>query len=83
MAVDEKRKQLIIDYQTVFGTEAGKRVYDHLLQSNYYDASFILVMTGTPEQVSFELGRREAFIQIMKMMKADPNRELPETAELE
>ena len=81
--IDEKRKQLILDYRTAFGTDAGQRVYYHLSQVNFYSASFVTVMAGSPQQIAFELGKREAFIQIMEMMKADPDRELQEVAETE
>lgn len=79
--IDEVRKQLVLDYQQTFGADAGQRVYDHLAEMLYYNASFIPVMVGTPQQVAFELGKREAFIEIKRMIEADPDKELQESAD--
>ncbi len=79
--IDEIKKQLILDYRQTFGVDAGKRVYDHLAEVNFYTAQFGQMMACSPQQVAFELGRREAFIEIKRMIEANPDQELQENTE--
>ena len=79
--IDEIKKQLVLDYQETFLSDAGKRVYDHLAGVNFYNAPFGPVMACSPQQVAFELGKREAFIQIRDMLNANPDQELQENTE--
>ena len=78
--MDEKTKQLILDYQEVFGTAAGKRVHDDLATQLNFNASFsIAVQSGVPEYTGLELGKREAYLYIKDKIEADPNAEVQET----
>ncbi len=79
--IDEVKKQLILDYQETFLSEAGKRVYDHLANVNFYNAQFGQMMALSSQQVAFELGKREAFISIRDMLNANPDQELQESAD--
>ena len=79
--IDEVKKQLVLNYQRTFLSDAGKRVYDHLAEVNYYNATFGQMMACSPQQVAFELGKREAFIQIRDMLNANPDQELQESTE--
>jgi hypothetical protein len=80
--MDENTKQLILDYQEVFGSEAGQRVYSNLAEVWNYNASFaVAVSSGNSDNVMMELGKREAYLHIMSMMMADPNAVVQETYE--
>ncbi|KKK80286.1 hypothetical protein LCGC14_2825020 [marine sediment metagenome] len=79
--IDEAKKQLIEDYQKTFLSDHGKRVYDHLAEVNFYNAPFCTVMACTPQQVAFELGKREAFIQIRDILNTNPDQELQENTD--
>ena len=80
--MDENTKQLILDCQEVFGSEAGQRLYHYLSEQWNYNASFaVTVSSGNMENVTLELGKREAFLQIMGLMKADPNAQVQENYE--
>ena len=77
--MDENVKQLILDYQEIFGSEAGQRVHCDLSEKLNYDASFaVAISSGNSDNVLMELGKREAFLYIMDMIKADPNAQVQE-----
>lgn len=81
--IDEIRKQLILDYQQTFGTDAGKRVLDDLQTRFNFRCSFAsIVQCGLPEHTALELGKREAFLYILDKIEADPSQELQESAEV-
>lgn len=72
--MDDNWKQLIIDYQTVFGTDVGKRVFDDLrTRFNFRESFATIVQCGLPEHTALELGKREAFLYILDKIEADPN----------
>lgn len=58
-----KKRQLIIDYQSVFGSEAGKRVlYD--LMKNHKIVSLSHVR-GSSDETTFNEGQRMVVLRIM------------------
>ncbi len=74
--MDDTQKQLVLDYQEIFGSAAGQRVYYDLSVRLNYSQSFAgIVQCGLPEHTALELGKREAFLYIMDKMKADPDKE--------
>lgn len=79
--MDAEIKQLVIDYQTVFGSEYGKRVYADLRKWSGYEDR--IVPQGTPELTAFDLGRRDMFLHIKDKIDADLDKEVQETAESE
>lgn len=80
--MDEKTKQLILDYQNIFSGDAGKRVKDDLAERFHYNAIFeLIIKTGPPEQTAFELGKRDAYLYILDKLTADPNEEQQTVAE--
>lgn len=70
-------KQLILDYQEVFGSAAGRRVLDKIRTVSYYDSD--IFRPGKPDETVFRLGMREVFWEIIKMINADPNAEVQDT----
>ena len=77
--IDEAKRQLILDYQSTYGTDSGKRVYEHLSQIFNFESEFdSAVCTGNMYKVALEIGKREAFLKIRNIMKADPDQELQE-----
>ena len=55
--IDETKKQLVLDYQEVFGTAAGQRVYNDLKKELNYDSSFAMaVQSGLPGWTNLQLG---------------------------
>lgn len=82
--IDEAKKQLVLDYQEVFGTDAGQRVLNDLAVHLNFNSSFaVAVQSGLPMHVGSELGKREGFLYIKDKIEADPNIELQEVAETE
>lgn len=82
--MNEKQKQLILDYQEVFGTDAGKRVRSDLETRFYFKDSFeAVIQSGVPEYAALQLGKREAYLYIIDKIEADPNQEIQEVAETE
>jgi len=75
----DEQRQVVIDYQTVFDSEFGRRVYEDLKKwSGYNDR---IVPNG--EMTGFELGRRDMFMHIKDKMDADLNEKVQETSEVE
>lgn len=78
----EEQKNLIEDYQKVFTSDAGQRVYDHLAEQSKYNKRII----PNGEITAFELGQRDMFLFIKDKMGANPNKQVqtnanPESAE--
>lgn len=77
----DEQKQLVIDYQTVFDTEFGKRVYEDLTKwSGYNDR---IIPQGVPDMTAFELGRRDMFLHIKDKLDANPDDEVQTESESE
>jgi len=79
--MEDGRKQLILDYQEIFGSDAGKRVWDDLTTRLNFRSRIIPM--GMPDATAFELGKREAFLYILDKIDADPNEEVQEIADME
>lgn len=79
--MDAKTKQLILDYQTAFGSEYGKRVYDDLSKWSGYEDR--IIPQGVPDITAFELGRRDMFLHIKDKVEAKLDEERQETVESE
>jgi len=75
----DEQKQLLIDYQTTFGSDSGKRVRDDIRKWSGYDDRII----PNGELTGFELGRRDMFIYIKDKMETDPDSETQTEAESE
>ncbi len=81
--INEELKQLVLDYQDIFGTAAGKRVMDDMATRFNFRGSFSsIVQCGLPEHTALELGKREAYLYILDKIEADPNQEVQEVAEI-
>lgn len=58
-----KQRQLIIDYQTTFGSEAGRRVlYDLMKQHHVVSMSHV---RGSTDETTFNEGQRMVVLRIM------------------
>lgn len=72
----EKRdpKQIIIDYQQTFGTEAGKRTIDDLRSLSKIDGYLNLTSNKdiTAIQVAFAEGQRSFMMHIYSKLRKDP-----------
>lgn len=77
----EEQRQLAMDFQTVFDSEPGKRVLNHIKMLSGYDEGI------DPSKVSvgmvmFFLGGREMYLAIKEQMDADTS-ELEQQQEAE
>lgn len=73
-----KRKQLIIDYQAVFGTDNGKRVLADLRKRCPFLTSSIQTDKGIDTNKLLLLeGERRVLLRIYTMLRLDPNEERP------
>lgn len=77
----DEEKQLVIDYQTVFDSEYGRRVYANLMKwSGFNDR---IIPQGVPDITAFELGRRDMFLHIKDKIETNLDEERQEMAESE
>lgn len=82
MATEEdKQRQLIIDYQTTFDSDCGRRVFADLRKWSGFDMR--IIPHGIPETTAFELGRRDMFLHIVDKINTDPNKRRQEETEME
>lgn len=72
-----EQKQLVIDYQTAYDTDSGRRVYDDLMKWSGYNDRII----PNGEMTGFELGRRDMFLHIKDKIDTDLNKEVQIQAE--
>lgn len=77
--MDEKTKQLVLDYQRFANTDWGKRILDDL--KSRFDGR--IMPTGMPDVMAFEVGKRETYLYIMDKIEADPDAAVQEVAEIE
>lgn len=79
--MDDKQKQLVLDYKMTFDSEHGKRVYEDLQKwSGFNDR---IIPGDVPAITGFELGRRDFFLHVKDKVDADLDKEVQETAESE
>ena len=62
-------KMRLMDYRTVFGGEAGKRVLNDLIARHYVLGSTI---SGEPIIMAFNEGQREVVLHILRYMQMTP-----------
>jgi len=75
------QKQLVLDYQTTFDSEYGRRVLDDLQKwSGFNDR---IIPMGVPDVTAFDLGRRDMFLHIKDKLDYKVDKEVQETAESE
>ena len=68
---EDKRKQLLIDYMTAFGTEGGKRVLDNLSKECYeHNVTFV---RGESDSTAFNEGKRYVMLHIRRILAKDPH----------
>ncbi|RLE44514.1 hypothetical protein DRJ16_02135 [Candidatus Woesearchaeota archaeon] len=68
MTNEERLEQLVRDYKTVFGSEAGKRVLEDLKRiCNVLFTSF----RSDPYETAFCEGQRSVFLHIQTMVERD------------
>jgi len=77
----DEQKQIIIDYQTVFDSDGGRRVLENLRKWSGFDNR--IIPQGVPEVTAFALGRRDMFLHIIDKIEADPNKDRQTEAEME
>ncbi len=72
--MDEMTRQLVLDYQEIFKTAAGKRVGADMATRFHFNERFGGVIIGErPEYTAFLLGKREAYLYILDKLNADPD----------
>lgn len=77
-------KQLVIDYQTVFASERGKRVLADLCKRAPLLTDSINITNGIDvNKLLVQEGRRSVVLHIYKMLGRDPNEEVRERAVIE
>ena len=65
--------QLIRDYQEVFGTKSGERVLEDLMfQAEFMEMTPAIALQH-PHMLSYADGKRNLYIQIVKMLREDPS----------
>jgi hypothetical protein len=77
--MDDKTRQLVLDYQLLFGSDRGKRVLDDLKSRH----NGRIMPTGVPDVMAFEVGKRETYLYITDKIEADPDAVVQEVAEIE
>ena len=77
--MDEKKKQLVLDYQRLSGVDWGKRILDDL--KSRFDRR--IMPTGVPDVMAFEVGKRDTYLYIIDKIEADPDAVVQEVAEIE
>lgn len=75
----DEQRQLLIDYQTTFGSDSGRRVYDDIMKWSGYNDRII----PCGEITGFNLGRRDMFLHIKDKMETEPDAETQTEAESE
>lgn len=79
--MDERQKQLIIDYQYVFESDAGRRVAADLEEN--FDPPTVKLSIGNSDETAFWLGQRSVVLYIAGQIKENLNRQRQEVAESE
>jgi hypothetical protein len=78
------KKQLILDYQGIFGGESGKNVLEDLKKHCPTLLDSIDSSKGIDvNQLLYREGQRSVLLYIFKMLKADPYKEVQLRAEKE
>jgi hypothetical protein len=72
-ASDRQFVQLIRDYQEVFGSKSGERVLEDLMfQAEFMEMTPAIALQH-PHMLSYADGKRNLYIQIVKMLREDPS----------
>ncbi len=79
--MNEVQKQLVLDYQEIFGLDAGKRVLNDLATRLNYSTR--IIPQGIPGLIEFEVGKREGYLYILDKIKIDLSQEVQEVTEME
>ena len=74
-------KQTVIDYQSTFNTEKGKRVLADLRKRCPFLCDTINTSSGIDvNRLLYLEGQRSVLLHIYRMLRRDPNEEVPERA---
>jgi len=76
--INDKRKQLLIDYRVTFNSETGARVLRNLEEFAGYNVSCF--HRGEADMTAFALGQRNVVLRIKAFLDADPDQILQEEA---
>jgi hypothetical protein len=66
----KEKKQTVIAYQDVFGSENGKRVLFDLMKSTHF---FDTTMDPNPHELAYNEGARSVVLRILKTINTDPS----------
>lgn len=77
--MNEKEKQLVLDYQRLSSVDWGKRILDDL--KSRFDG--LIMPTGVPDVMAFNVGQRHTYLYIRDKIEADPDAVVQEVAEIE
>jgi hypothetical protein len=70
---EDKRKQLIMDFQSTFATESGKRVLENLSKECYENA--VTFVRSDSYGSAFNEGKRYVMLHIRRILSLDPYKE--------
>jgi len=68
---EAKQVDIVIDYKTVFDSEAGQRVLYDLMRNNYLLST---TYTSNINEMALREGSRNSILRIMSILKIDVNK---------
>ena len=77
MTREELLQQLIMDFQSSFTSESGKRVLDNLSKECYEND--LTYVRGDPNGSAFNEGKRYVILHIRRILEMDKKVKVPET----
>jgi len=72
-SVEQSKFDMTVKYQTVFGTEEGRLVLQHMMKSCHY---LNTTLSDSPYETHFKEGERSFLIRILTILKVDPDQML-------
>jgi hypothetical protein len=76
MNEDEKARSLALDYKQTYGTDSGKRVYEHMKRMTNFNIGVVPLDNNgkiDPYEVMRQEGMRSVIIGIETMLNKDPD----------
>jgi len=73
------REQLIMDFQTTFSSDSGKRVLSQLSEVCFENK--LTYVDGNPGKSAYNEGRRDVLLGIKSLLRANPHTKRQEEAE--
>jgi chaperone required for assembly of F1-ATPase len=71
--MDEKAKQLLIDYKRTFGSQEGTKVFENI--KKFCGAERLSFVPESPTVTAYNEGQRSVYLHIKEMLEKDLNTE--------